>query len=104
MQGQLLVTPEEMKATADNLEGVQAQITTITQQMLDDARNLCSIWEGDAATAYINKFNTLEDDMEKMRNMVREHVSDLREMAGLYENAEKLNESEANSLPSDAIS
>jgi Uncharacterized protein conserved in bacteria len=104
MQGTLLVTPEEMRSTADNLEGVQGQITSITQQMLEEARNLASIWEGDAATAYINKFNTLEDDMEKMRNMVREHVSDLRQMAGLYENAERANESEANSLPSDAIS
>lgn len=104
MQGTLLVTPEEMKSTADNLEGVQGQITTITQQMLDEARNLANIWEGDAATAYINKFNTLEDDMEKMRNMVREHVNDLRQMAGLYEQAEQANESEANSLPSDAIS
>ena len=104
MQGQLLVTPEEMKSTADDLEGVQGQITSITQQMLDEARNLANIWEGEAAASYINKFNSLEDDMEKMRNMVREHVNDLREMAGLYENAEKLNESEANSLPSDAIS
>ena len=104
MQGQLLVTPEEMRSTADNLEGVHGQITTLTQQMLDDARNLASVWEGDAATAYINKFNSLEDDMQKMRNMLNEHVNDLRERAGIYENAEKLNESEANSLPSDAIS
>ena len=48
MQGQLLVTPEEMRSTADNLEGVHGQITTLTQQMLDDARNLASVWEGDA--------------------------------------------------------
>lgn len=104
MQGQLLVTPEEMKATADNLEGLQGQVTTITQQMLDEARNLANIWEGEAASSYINKFNSLEDDMEKMRNMVREHVNDLREMADLYAKAEDANASEINSLPSDAIS
>ena len=104
MQGQLLVTPEEMRVTADNLENVQNIITQITVQMLDESRGLTSVWEGDAATAYIQKFNTLEDDMQKMSNMVLEHVNDLRDMAGIYENAERLNESEANSLPADAIS
>ncbi len=103
MQGQLLVTPEEMRSTADNVESVQSQVTNITQQMLDEARSLASVWEGDAATAYINKFNTLEDDMQRMRDMLLEHVNDLRQMADLYITAEKLNENEANSLPSDAI-
>ena len=69
MDGQLLVTPEEMESTANNLEGVQGQVDNITQQMLEEARSLTSVWEGDAATAYVNKFNTLEDDMQKMRNM-----------------------------------
>ena len=104
MDGQLLVTPEEMESTANNLEGVQGQVDNITQQMLEEARNLTSVWEGDAATAYVNKFNTLEDDMQKMRNMLRQHLDDLREMAGLYRRAEELNESEAQSLPADAIS
>ena len=87
MQGTLLVTPEEMERTANELEGVQGQVDSITQQMLDEARNLSAIWEGEAATAYINKFNTLDDDMQKMRNMVRVHVGDLRDMAGLYRQA-----------------
>ncbi len=104
MEGTLLVTPEELEKTSNELEGVQGQVDSITQQMLDEAKNLATIWEGDAATAYITKFNSLEDDMQKMRNMVREHVGDLREMAGLYRNAETVNESEAQSLPSDAIS
>ena len=104
MQGTLLVTPEEMERTANDLEGVQGQVDSITQQMLDEARNLSAIWEGEAATAYVNKFNTLEDDMQRMRNMVREHVGDLREMAGLYRQAEAQNEAEAQGLPSDAIS
>ena len=104
MDGQLLVTPEEMESTANNLEGVQGQVDNITQQMLEEARNLTTIWEGDAASAYVNKFNTLEDDMQRMRNMVREHVDDLREIAGAYRQAEELNESEAQSLPSDVIS
>ena len=42
--------------------------------------------------------------MQKMRNMLREHVDDFREMTGLYRRAEELNESEAQSLPADAIS
>ena len=104
MDGQLLVTPEEMESTANNLEGVQGQVDNITQQMLEEARSLTSVWEGDAATAYVNKFNTLEDDMQKMRNMLREHVDDLREMAGSYRRAEEANSAQAQALPADAIS
>ncbi len=103
MQGQLLVTPEEMRVTANNLEEVQNIITQITEQMLDESRGLTAIWEGDAATAFMNKFNMLEDDMVKMRNMVLEHVNDLRDMAGIYENAERINEMEANALADDVI-
>ena len=47
MDGQLLVTPEEMESTANNLEGVQGQVDNITQQMLEEARSLTSVWEGD---------------------------------------------------------
>ena len=104
MQGTLLVTPEEMERTAGELDGVRGQVESITQQMLDEARNMTAVWEGEASNAFITKFNTLEDDMRRMGNMVREHVSDLRDMAGIYKNAEAQNEAEAQALPSDAIS
>ncbi len=104
MQGQLLVTPEEMRVTANNLEEIQNNIETITDEMINDTRGLTAVWEGDAAEAYIAKFDMLQDDMQKMKNMVLEHVNDLRDMAGIYENAERLNEMEANALADDVIS
>ncbi len=103
MQGQLLVTPEEMRNTAERLEDVRYEIETLLKMMLEEARNLTSVWEGDASEAYVNKFNLLEDDMIKMYNMVTEHINDLRDMAGIYENAERINEMEANALADDVI-
>ena len=99
MDGQLLVTPEELRRTANELKGTRDQVTSITQQMLDESRNLTSVWEGEAANAYVNKFNTLEDDIDRMRRMLYEHVADLLDMAGIYEGTERRNEEAAQSLP-----
>ena len=43
----------------------------------------------EAASAYINKFNELEDDMQMINKKITEHVNDLQEMAQQYEAAEK---------------
>ena len=46
--------------------------------------SLSSAWEGEAATAYINKFKSLETDIQTLIRMINEHVSDLNQMAEAY--------------------
>ena len=47
-----------------------------------------SIWQGEAASAYGNKFHSLQNDMDRLYRMVQEHVNDLQEMAAHYQKAE----------------
>ena len=71
--------------------------------MLSLIKGLNGIWQGEAASAYGNKFDSLAPDMEKLYRMVQEHVQDLQEMAAGYKNAESANLDKGNSLNSNII-
>ncbi|MBE6000781.1 MAG: WXG100 family type VII secretion target [Sarcina sp.] len=104
MEGQIKVTAQELLNASSDFEARNSSVNDITAQMLSLARNLSSQWEGEAATAYINKFNELEDDMQLISKKITEHVTDLQEMASIYENAEKLAQESGSGLNAQLIS
>ncbi len=89
MEGQLKVTPEELQNASSEFSGIDKTVVSTTQEMMTLVKNLTSAWEGESSQAYINKFNELEDDMQKIHAKIEEHVQDLAEMATVYTNAEK---------------
>jgi WXG100 family type VII secretion target len=104
MQGQLLVTPEKLISTSQEFSTTGSQITSLTQQMTQLVTALGTGWSGEANVAYTTKFNSLQDDMTRMDSMIKEHVSDLQEMARNYQQAESANVESANALQGDIIS
>ena len=86
MEGSLLVTPEKLIETSSEFSTCMVQ--TLTSSMMEQVRGMSSFWEGEAATAYLNKFNELEDDIQRVHTMIQEHVTDLNEMASIYQKAE----------------
>lgn len=104
MQGQLLVTPEVLESTASEFSEVSTQVMSLTDQMLTKVTDLNSSWQGEASDAYIKKFTELRDDIERVNGMIKEHVSDLTEMANIYKTAEQENVEIANALAGDIIS
>ena len=89
MQGNILVTTQELMNASSEFQARNTAINDVTGQMLTLARGLNSQWEGESATAFINRFNELEDDMQMINKMITEHVNDLQEMAATYEKAEQ---------------
>jgi WXG100 family type VII secretion target len=89
MEGNILVTTQELLNASSEFQTRNNSITQLTGQMLSLAKGLNSQWEGDSATAFINHFGELEDDMGMISKMITEHVKDLEEMARTYEAAEK---------------
>ena len=104
MTGTLRVTPEELARTSAEFGSKATTVQGITNNMLQLVKGLSSAWRGDANTAYTNKFNGLEDDMNRLYKMIDEHSKDLQEMSNMYRTAEEANVEESNSLPADAIS
>lgn len=103
MEGILKVTPQELISTASEFSGKGTVISNLTTEMTNKVTGLASVWEGDAATAYVTKFNGLEDDIQMMIRMVQEHAADLETMAENYTAAENQNLSDFESLSSDVI-
>ena len=90
MQGNILVTTQELMNASSEFQARNTAINDVTGQMLTLARGLLnSQWEGESATSFINRFNELEDDMQMINKMITEHVNDLQEMAAAYEKAEQ---------------
>ncbi|WP_407385728.1 WXG100 family type VII secretion target [Ruminococcus sp.] len=104
MAGNIIkVSPEKLLSTAQEFSSQGSNISSLTSQMLNIVSSLSGAWEGDAATAYMNKFKTLESDIQVMNRMIQEHVNDLEQMANLYSQTEQSNADDAASLASGVI-
>ena len=103
MTGTLKVTPEVLKSTAQAFEQSNTQIKNTTGQMMQLISGTCAKWEGDASRTYLNKFKGLEDDIQRMNNLIREHVKDLQQMADEYISAENADIQLINALDDNPI-
>lgn len=104
MEGFLKVDPAKLISAADEFNTTGGQVRSLTDQMIGIVDSLNTIWEGDAAMAYTQKFHQLDDDIERIHKMIQEHVKDLQEMAQQYTTAEMTNLDTGNSLTGDIIS
>ena len=84
MADTILVTPEELKNTAETFRGIGAEARNLTEQMKSLVDGLSSIFEGEEATAFNEKFHGLDDDMEMMHNNVTTQVNHLNEIADVF--------------------
>ena len=103
MTGTLRVTPEKLISTSNEFKAAANEVRTLTADMTSTVNSLSSIWQGDAANAYRNKFNGLQDDIARLISMINEHVTDLNEMANIYKQAENADLNDISSLSSDVI-
>lgn len=104
MEGKILVTTEALRNTASEFQNAMTQVQNYTSLMLDQANGLSAKFQGEAAQAYINKFNMLQDDITKLANKIGEHVADLNDMAAVYDGVENRNKEQAQALAGDIIS
>ena len=91
MEGTLLVTPQQLKSTASSFGQRGNSVKSITNSMMEKVKGMKSAFEGEAGTAYINKFVNLQEDMTQINNKIQEHVTDLNDMASNYEKTESSN-------------
>ena len=99
MNGTLKVDSDKLKSTAGQFSNTSSQIKAATTSMAQTVQSISgSIWSGDSASAYINKFNGLQDEMVKIDKMIQEHVTDLNEMANSYDVANNTVQQQTSSL------
>lgn len=105
MTGTFHVDTAKLTTTANSFNSTATTVRTLTTSMMDTIDQLTgTVWSGDAQQKYTSQFKGLEDDINRMLNMINEHVEDLQKMAKAYETAEQTNTETASSLLSDVIS
>lgn len=103
MEGILKVTPEKLIQTSGEFAATGNQIKGLTGEMMSLVQGMKGIWLGEASSAYGNKFQSLQTDMDRLYRMVQEHVKDLQEMAELYQRAEAGNTEQGGSLRNNVV-
>ncbi len=100
----LKVTAEQLLESASVLSEEGASLKSLTDQMSELVRQISAdVWSGEAQTAFLTRFTGLADDMERIHHMVREHVTDLQEIARNFQRAETQNQELSGALASDVI-
>ncbi|MGO5113770.1 WXG100 family type VII secretion target [Candidatus Avoscillospira sp. LCP25S3_F1] len=103
MTGTLRVTPEKLIATAQSFNDTAGKVQNLTNNMLSTVQALNSTWAGEAATAYYNRAQQLQDSINRMVRMINEHATDLQSMAQNYQAAEQSAQEAANTLQTNII-
>ncbi len=104
METMLKVTPEKLIETAGEFQNTEANIRSLTEEMIAIVDSFKPVWQGEAATGFANRFASLSDDMNRLYAMIRKHADDLTEMANEYRQAESESSELAGSLVTEAIS
>lgn len=102
-EGYLKVTPEKLIEASNEFSASGKTVASLTAEMMNIVNGLKSIWQGSAATEYSGRFNSLQDDIEKINRIIDEHVNDLSQMALEYEKAEEMSVEESTKLLSEVI-
>ena len=104
MDGQIIVTTETLVSQADEV----AKLIADTENSFRDLKSLVnstgSYWVGEAGDANRQKYNKQEPNIDVAIRRLREHVKDLKAMAGVYDTTERAAETEAENLISEVIS
>ena len=114
MEGILKVTPEKLIQTSGAFAATGSQMKNLTGEMMSQVQSMKGIWQGEAASAYAGKFQSLQADMDRLCRMVQadmdrlcrmvqEHVKDLQEMAAHYQKAEAGNAQQGGGLNSNVV-
>ena len=103
MEGTLLVTPAELKNTANTFQSKAGEVKSLHDEMMSKVSALSGSWTGGASEAYNGKFRSLQASIEKINRMIMEHVNDLNNMADEYERAETAATNAANDLPASTL-
>lgn len=99
----LKVTPEELKNKAKEITDQIGRVKSNWDRMESVIKNTKNYWEGEASDLHQNYYKEAEPDVQTILKRLREHPTDLLNMANLYDEAEQKANEIANALPTDII-
>ena len=89
--GEILVTSSELRNAAGELENLNGQFKTKTEDLASKETELNGMWDGQANDAFHNAFMKDKEQWETFSNTITEYVNALNQIAEKYERAEATN-------------
>lgn len=89
ISGRIVVTTEQLIDKANQAETYLGRMQSsfeILKKLMDGTT---SFWTGQASDAHRDRYNSRLSRIDEMLQRYREHISDLREMAGVYDSSNR---------------
>ena len=100
----LKVKPGELKKKSGE---ITKEINSIEKDMKEIDRLITGTkkyWQGDASDQHIQTYLKMKDDFTTIIKRLREHPTELEQMAGVYEEVESAVSQLSTALPTDVVS
>lgn len=99
----LKVTPDELRRQSDS---VAADVSFIKEKFDNITRvvdSSDSFWRGDSSDSFRSVYNGCKEEIYEIIARLSEHITDLNQIAGIYDSGEKEIVDYISSLPADVI-
>ena len=104
MADTIRVTPKELQDKAKMMESAGNEIKNLSQNMTAKVTELTGrIWSGDAQQAYVNRFKSLQGDIDRLNKLVADEAQHLYTIAAEYSKTEETNISASGNLSEHVI-
>ena len=80
-----------LQGVIDNLTQDNAKYLEMVERLVAEAKNLASKWEGEASTAFQDKFNAEQAKYQAFYEGIQQYITALQEILAKYEAAESSN-------------
>ena len=97
------VTPSVLNTAFSDVSVKLTQVQEAFAEIHTKVSNTATYWEGDGHNSMVEYYSLREDDYIRIFNGFRQHIDNLKVIAGVYDQQERINESVAMVLPSDVI-
>lgn len=87
---QLKVTPDELRRQSGVVSKNVSSIKKDFNEIEFKVKSTASYWQGDAADSFRATYSSYLDEIAEIISRLTEHITDLNEMAGVYEEADRI--------------
>ena len=99
MADRIIVTPEQLRTQAGAVRTQLEQMQSAFDALKNRMAGTSAFWKGEAGDAHRQRYTERVHRIEDALHRYREQVTDLENMAGVYEQAERTASQLADSLP-----
>ena len=101
---QLRVTTEELLNASSEVRRMVSRMRNVFTEIGNVVRRSAGYWEGHGQESHVRSYNSKQDRIDMALRRFEENATDLEIMAGVYEQAERVNADLPSQLPTDVIS